>query len=185
MKLKFYISSSNPGAAIKLANAISRVGDNPIISEADSSAPESVISEISSNVDDNTIAIVICQNPIKLALMANKSGYFNAVACSNPEDFGTALEEGANLIAVQDESGVISDIASRFGSSAPQQQQKQPVQKRQQKPAAQRPAQKQRPKFSFGLSKIQPKQESPEEGRPIWEKNKGIKKNLKDLFGIE
>ncbi len=101
--MKFYISSSDPSAAIKLSNAISRMGDNPIISEADSSAPEYVISDISSNIDDNTIAIVVCPNPIKLALMANKSGYFNAVACSTSNDFGTALEEGANLIAVQDE----------------------------------------------------------------------------------
>ncbi len=183
--MKFYISSSDSGAAIKLANAISRVGDNPIISEADSSAPESVISDISSNADDQTVAIVICQNPIKLALMANKSGYFNAGACSTSEDFGTALEEGANLIAVQDESGVISEIASRFGSSGAQQPQRPAVQKKQQKPMAQKPVQRQKPAFGFGLQKSQPRPEAQDDGKLLWEKNKGIKKNLKDIFGIE
>ncbi len=183
--MKFYISSSDPSAAIKLSNAISRMGDNPIISEADSSAPESVISDISSNIDDNTIAIVVCPNPIKLALMANKSGYFNAVACSTSNDFGTALEEGANLIAVQDESDVISDIASTLGSSPVQQPQRPAIQKKQQRPAAQKPVQKQKPAFGFGLSKSQPKPQAQDDARPVWEKNKGIKKNLKDLFGIE
>ena len=184
IKLKFYISSSDPGAAIKLSNAISKMGNNPIISEADSSAPESVISEISSSIDDQTVAIAICPNPIKLALMANKSGYFNAVACSTAGDFETALEEGANLIAVQDEQDVISDITSSL-SSTQQQPQRPAVQKKQPKQFAQKSVQKQKPAFGFGLSKSQPKQKAQDEGNPIWEKNKGIKKNLKDLFGIE
>ncbi|MEM0154772.1 MAG: hypothetical protein QW814_02980 [Methanothrix sp.] len=182
--MKFYISSSDSAAAIKLANAISKVGDNPIISESESTAPESVISDISNNVDDQTIAIAICQNPIKLALMANKSGYFNAVACSTSEDFRTALEEGANMITVQDESGIISDIASRFSGALGQQIQKPSIQKRQQKPM-QRPAQKQKLAFGFGFPKSQPKPEAPNDDKPLWEKNKGIKKNLKDIFGIE
>ncbi|MEM0201651.1 MAG: hypothetical protein QXR73_00540 [Candidatus Micrarchaeaceae archaeon] len=184
MKLKFYISSSDSIAAIKLANAISKVGDNPIISESGSTAPESVISDISNNIDDQTVAIVICQNPIKLALMANKSGYFDAVACSTSEDFRTALEEGANLITVQDKSGIISEIASRFSAAQGQQAQRPSMQKRQQKPM-QKPDQKQKPAFSFRFPKIQPKPDAPNDTKPIWEKNKGIKKNLKDIFGIE
>ena len=183
--MKFYISSFDSGAAIKLANAISRVGGNPIISEADPSAPESVISDISSNADEETVAIAICQNPIKLALMANKSGYFNAVACSTSDDFSTALEEGANLIAVQDESGVISEIASRFGSQAAQQPPRAAMQKRQQKPMRPKQDKVQKPSFSFGFPKSQLKPEVKEDGKPIWEKSKGIKKNLRDIFGIE
>lgn len=182
--MKFYISSSDPGAAIKLANAISRVGDNPIISESHSTATESVISEISGNMDGQTVAIVICQSPIRLALMANKSGYFNAIACSTAEDFSTAIEEGANLIAVQDESSVISGIASRLGSSTAKQPQGLPAQKRQQKPL-QKPFHKQKPAFGFGLSRSQPKPETQDDDKLIWEKGKGIKKNLKDMFGIE
>ncbi|MCL4387538.1 hypothetical protein M1567_00070 [Candidatus Marsarchaeota archaeon] len=183
--MKFYISSSDSGAAIKLANAISRVGSNPIISEAESSAPESVISDISSNADEGTVAIVICQNPIKLALLANKSGYFNAVACSTSDDFNTALEEGANLIAVQDESAVISEIASRFASPTAQQPPRAAMQKRQQKPMSPKPDKAQKSSFGLGLPKSQPKPEVNEDGKPLWEKSKGIKKNLRDIFGIE
>lgn len=178
--MKFYISSSNQGAAIKLANAISRTGGQPVISESYSEEPSSVISDISNNADEGTLSVVICSNPIKMALAANKTGYFNAVSCNTAEDFTTALQEGANLVVLQDEPSLISEIAGSLGSStASMQNSKKPLQ-RQQKPI-QKASQT---KFELPFQKKsapQPKDDS----KPLWDKDKGIKKNLKNIFGIE
>lgn len=179
--MKFYISSQNQAAAIRLANAISRTGGQSVISESESHEPEYIISDISNNTDDSTFTIVICSNPIKVVLAANKTGYFNAVACSTANDFGTALQGGANLIALQDEPDLISDVAVALGGSyAPVQGSRKPI------PKQQKPAQKtQQPRFDFPFQKRKPQQAQDDDSNPLWEKNKSIKKNLKNLFGIE
>ena len=178
--MKFYISSQNQAAAIKLANAISRTGGQSVISESESDEPDYIISDISNNTDDSTFTIVICGNPIKVVLAANKTGYFNAVACSTANDLGIAMQGGANLVALQDEQELISEVAVALGGpSTPVQGARKPI------PKQQKPAQKtQQPKFDFPFQKRKP-QQALEDSKPLWEKDKGIKKNLKNLFGIE
>lgn len=182
--MKFYITSSDQGIAIKIANSISRAGSTPTIAEVDSDDFEYIINDINNNIDSNSVALAVCQNPIKLALMANKQGNFNAVACNSYADFSTALEEGANFIAISDDPQVISEITSSFGSSnvqssaQPVRQQKQP----------QRPLLQKR-HFGFGSQKAKPiqkpKQQEEEPKEKLWSSDKGLKKNLKNIFGLE
>lgn len=186
--MKFYISASNQVVAIKLANAISKSGSQPIISEMESDIPESIISDITDNAESGSLSIVVCSNPIKLVLAANKTGYFDAVACGKAEDFSLAMNEGANLIAIQDDNDLINEVASIMGSSTGSNFKQPTIQQSNKSSRAAVKFQKpEKPKFSFA-KKEQPKQKVPlqeEDKKPAWDGNKGIKKNLKDIFGIE
>ncbi len=191
--MKFYICSSDQNIAIKLANAISKTGGTSIISEQFSDVPESLVSDILNNADQDAVSIIVCNNPVKLTLAANKTGYFNAVSCSTQNDMATALEEGANFIAIQDDSESVSSITSAFSNynTAGSSNAKKLINKP--KPQIQPSQQKgrfmdMRPKQQSRDNANNAKRAADEDNtpsQPLWSKDKGVKKNLKSLFGLE
>ncbi len=131
--------------------------------------------------------------PVKLTIEANKIDGVNAFACKDPNEINDAIEAGANTIILDMYSESLENMAAAFkggASSVSDQPQQRPPQRIK---AARAQAQKQNPspgilkRASESISSLNNKDTPRADGKgeALWDGKKGIKKNLKDLFGLE
>lgn len=176
--------SQNQSLSIKLANMVSSAGNTPVIAENEFRSVESMIAELQSRKWDFDVAVIATSNPIKAAIAANRIDGVSAVACSSNSEIGTAINEGANVIIIGD--GSFNPKAAYAGTAAGRQPEA--VRDRLQRTKQER----QQPKGAmFALPwknvrrQAQKVQDFPESGERMWDKKKGLKKNIKDIFGVE
>ncbi len=181
--MKIYVISDSPEYAVSATNAVNKAGHTAIMSETRSDDTKVLLNDLRTNATSGfDMALLLIQNAKDVALSANKFQGINAIACKDPEDAEEAVSgTRANVILVDSmkvSRKSLTDIIDAMlsgGKPASKQQAPLPKQSQQapQKEALPRQPLKM-PKISFGA------------GKAFEEvKKKGIKKSLKDTFGIE
>ena len=183
--MEAYIIAEDLHTGVHLANFLNRNGNKAIISEESESDYRAQLKDLVSHSGDSDLNIIITSKPAVLTIEANKLDGIRAVLCKTADDLDSIDEAGVNTLLLDSsfDGDELCDLFEKY-NHAPS------VEKRpqQQKPAPQPLKQtyanaqtRQKPQKKFANP------ESNENGQkePFWNPQKGVKKNLKDIFGIE
>lgn len=193
--MRVYVIAANAALGIKASNLINASGSNCIISQLYTNDYRQQLADLGSNIGSYDIAVVTTPQPVLFVIEANKRSGVRAAACRTSQDVREALEAGANTIAFNSSLldryapellGVIAGspkqkslvaTAERTGSYA-----KRFFKQKDNLPYEPEPEQKQSapPRESKDI-----RHQAEPDSDPIWDRKKGIKKNLKNLFGVD
>ncbi|MCW6160465.1 MAG: RpiB/LacA/LacB family sugar-phosphate isomerase [Candidatus Micrarchaeales archaeon] len=181
--MKIYVISDSPEYAVTATNAINKAGHTAIMSETRSDDTRVLLNDLKANATSGfDMVLFLSQNAKDVALSANKLQGINAIACKDPEDAEEAVSDTrANVILVDSmkvSRKALTDILDAMlsgGNPAPKQPAPLPRQSQQAQQKEWQPRQPMKmPKISLGAGKV------------IGDvKKKGLKRSLKDTFGIE
>ena len=189
--MKIYVISDSPEYAVSATNAINRAGHVAIMSETRSDDMRDLLNDLKTNATSGFDMVLFLSPSAKdVAISANKMAGINAIACKDPDDAEEAVSETrANVILVDSmkvSRKTLSDIIDAMLGSAKRETKasaplprQQPVQRQVQQQAPQPREYRERapmrmPKIDLSADKLLG-----------GIKKKGLKKSLKDTFGIE
>lgn len=193
--MKVYVISDSPEYAIAATNSINRAGHVAIMSETSSEDIRDLLSDLKVNSASGFDMILMATRSAKdVAISANKITGINAIACKDPDDAQEAMEDTrANVILVDSMKvprKTLSDIIEAMLSGAEKESKTTAPMPRQASPA---PAQKAPPISAPGRMQQQAghhwRKEQIRLKMPKLNldgvKKKGVRKSLKDAFGID
>ena len=187
--IEAYIIAEDLHTGVHLANFLNKNGNKAIISEENESDYRAQLKDLVSNNQDSDLNIIITSKPAVLTIEANKLDGIRAVLCKTADDLDAIDEAGVNTVLL-DSSFDDEKLCSMFEkyNYAPSaerrpQPQKPVLQSLKQTYANAQTRQKAQKKSANPASNENGQKDGQKE--PFWNPQKGVKKNLKDIFGIE
>ncbi len=180
--VRVYLIAADADLGIKVSNFINSSGSSCIISQLKSGDYKQQLLDLSDNVKDFEMCVVASTQPTLMVIESNKMSGVRAIECRNSEDVAEALGAGANVVIFSPSAlgrdtpellGPVVGVRAQQRRLAPM-----PQPKPQQRPQRQQQRQQQVQRT--------PEQEQYEDDRsPLWDRKKGITKNIKNIFGVE
>ncbi len=183
--MKAYIISEDPHSGVHLANFLNTNGNKAIISEENGSDYRMQLQDLTLHKEDSDLNIIITSKPAVLTIESNKLDGIRAMLCKTADDLDSIDEAGVNTVLLDssfsDEE--ICGLFKKYGSASVTErgfrQQKSAFQLTKQIDDSAQRHQKPQKKFA------KPVNDDDEQKEPFWNPKKGVKKNLKDIFGLE
>ena len=183
--MKAYIIAEDLHVGVHLANFLNRNGNKAIISEENESDYRAQLKDLVFHGGESDLNIIITSKPAVLTIETNKLDGIRAVLCKTADDLDSIDEAGVNTVLL-DSSFDEDEICNLFEkyNHMPNMERRPQLQKpifqslKQTDDNAQK-RQKSQKKVSKSVSNENGQKE------PLWNPQKGVKKNLKDIFGIE
>ncbi|MCL5433381.1 MAG: hypothetical protein M1538_00160 [Candidatus Marsarchaeota archaeon] len=105
--MRAFIISDNFSNGIIASNLLNKFGHNALISEEDATDSRTLISEITSNINNYDILFVLNKSPRLLEMQINKLQKVMAAVCKDEEDAKELASSNANVIIIH--SGTSKD----------------------------------------------------------------------------
>ncbi|MEM0149961.1 MAG: hypothetical protein QXW10_03640 [Candidatus Micrarchaeaceae archaeon] len=113
--MKVYIASENSKQGIILSNALNASSINTAQNDAAYANMDSMLNDISGNVQSFDMCFAISRKPIDFVMSANKMASLRAVFCRNARDIIEARKAGANVVILDSDSISRDSIYSLIG----------------------------------------------------------------------
>jgi hypothetical protein len=192
--MRVYVIAVEADLGIKASNLINASGSNCIISQLQTDDYRRQLADLGANLQGFDMAVVTAAQPALFVIEANRQNNLRAAACRSASDVREALAAGANVIVFN------PSILDRYAqellgglTGVPQQRGLMPAQagsyakkligQRQRAPEPMPKIEGQQPERA-DASRFRRQAQQPS-GEPLWDRKKGIKKNIKNIFGVD
>ncbi len=181
--VKVYLIAADADLGITVSNFINGSGSSCIMSQLKTGDYKQQLLELADNVKDFEMCVVASTQPTLMVIESNKMSGVRAIECRSSTDVSEALSAGANVLifspAVLERDtlellGPMVGVRSQQRRLAPQP-----------RPVQQRPQQRQQQQRQQAPQRAPEPEQYEDDRTPLWDRKKGLTKNIKNIFGVE